>query len=154
MPHVLILYLCADQVETSTSPPPRANLGHLNFSRLDRSNSRPLGPKWCSNVLPCRRILSVKCPPKEQSSSVPVVCNKACVHSRYKETSVQDGKLFWRLATRYTVRFRTRNTHSLVNQLRRIFLESQGTQQFISQSGFSFGSVFFLPLFTAVLRLF
>ena len=33
-------------------------------------------------------------PPKEQSSSVPVVCNKACVYSRYTETSIQDGKLF------------------------------------------------------------
>ena len=25
---------------------------------------------------------------------VPVVCKKACVHSRYTETSIQDGKLF------------------------------------------------------------
>ena len=65
-------------------PPPRVNPGNVNFWRLDRSNSRPLGPKWCSNALP----------PKEQSSSVPVVCNKACVHSQYTETSIQDGKLF------------------------------------------------------------
>ena len=41
---------------------PRAKSGHLNFLRLDRSNSRPLGPKWCSNALPYRYILSVKCP--------------------------------------------------------------------------------------------
>ena len=51
--------LCADQIETSTSPHP----GHLNFwrIRLDRSNSHTLGPKWCSNALPYRRILSDKC---------------------------------------------------------------------------------------------
>ena len=55
-------------------------------------------------------------PPKEQSSSVPVVCNKACVHSRYTETSIQGGKLFETLATRCTVRFRTSNTYLLVNQ--------------------------------------
>ena len=30
----------------------------------------------------------------EQSSSVPAVCNKDCVYSRYAETSTQDGKLF------------------------------------------------------------
>ena len=45
-----------------SSPPPPANPGHLNFWRLDRSNSRPLGPKCCSNALPYRRILSVRCP--------------------------------------------------------------------------------------------
>ena len=32
-------------------------------------------------------------PSKEQSSSVPVVCNKACVYSWLAEMSVQDGKL-------------------------------------------------------------
>ena len=73
--------LCADQLETSTSaPPPRANPGHLNFWRLDRSNSRPLWPKWCSNALPYRRICLSNAPPKEQSSSAPVIFNKACVH--------------------------------------------------------------------------
>ena len=30
---------------------PGANPGHLNFWRVDRSNYRPLGPKWCSNPL-------------------------------------------------------------------------------------------------------
>ena len=55
---------CADQIKISTTPAPspRANPGHLNFLRSDRSNSRPLRPKWCSNALPYRRILSVKCP--------------------------------------------------------------------------------------------
>ena len=33
-------------------------------SELDRSNSRPLGPKWCSNALPYRRILSDGCSSK------------------------------------------------------------------------------------------
>ena len=37
-------------------PPPRANPGHLSFWKLDCSNSRPLGPKWCSNALPYSRI--------------------------------------------------------------------------------------------------
>ena len=43
--------LCVDQLETSTSPPPRVKSGHLNFWRLDHSNSSPLGPKECSNDL-------------------------------------------------------------------------------------------------------
>ena len=37
-------------------PPPRANPGHLNFWKLDCSNSRPLGPKWLSNALPYGRF--------------------------------------------------------------------------------------------------
>ena len=35
---------------------PRAKSGHLNFWRLDRSNSSPLGPKECSNDLSNDRI--------------------------------------------------------------------------------------------------
>ena len=57
------------------SPPSRAKPGHLNFWRLDRSSSRPLGPKWCSNALPYRRIC-LSYPTKEQSSSAPDVFNK------------------------------------------------------------------------------
>ena len=33
-------------------------------------------------------------PPKEHSSLVPVISNKACVYLWYTETSTQDGKLF------------------------------------------------------------
>ena len=74
---------------------------------LGPSNSRSLGRKWCSNALPYRRICLSNAPPKEQSASpaVPVVCNKACVYSRYAETLIPDGKLFKTLATRYTVSF-------------------------------------------------
>ena len=39
----------------------------------------PLGPKWCSNALPYRGICLSNAPPKEQSSSTPVIFNKACV---------------------------------------------------------------------------
>ena len=57
--------------ETSTSlptPPPPPPLGKAwAFELLDRSNSRPLGPKWCSNARPyCQTCLSY--PTKEQSS--------------------------------------------------------------------------------------
>ena len=38
-------YLCADQLKTSTSLPPPGKDQGLNFLRLDRSNSRPLGHK-------------------------------------------------------------------------------------------------------------
>ena len=62
-----------------------ARLAHLNCSRLDRSNSRPLGPKWCSNALPYRRICLSNAPPKEQSLSAPIVFNIVCVHLRYAE---------------------------------------------------------------------
>ena len=37
--------------------------------------------------------LCVKYPPKEQSSSAPVVFNKACVYSLCAETLIQDRKL-------------------------------------------------------------
>jgi len=50
-------------------------------------------PKWCSNALPYRRISLSNAPPKEHSSSVPVVCNKACAYSLYAETLIQDAVL-------------------------------------------------------------
>ena len=49
--------LCTNQLETSTSPRPTPRKPeHLNFQILDRSNSRPLERKWCSNGLLYRRI--------------------------------------------------------------------------------------------------
>ena len=54
--------------------------------------SSPHEPKWCSNALPYLRICLSNAPPKEKPSSVPVVCNEACVYSRYAETLIQDGK--------------------------------------------------------------
>ena len=75
----------------------------------------------------------------EQSSSVPVVCNKACLYSRYAETLIHFRR--WLRGTWYALR--TRNTYLLVSQLRRMFFEWQGILQFISQRGFSFDSVSF-----------
>ena len=76
--------------------PPGANPGHLNLWRLDRSNSRPIGPKWCSNALPYRRICLSNAPAKEQSPSVPLVCNKDCAYSRYAETLINNYSPRWR----------------------------------------------------------
>ena len=42
---------------------------------------------------------------KEQLSSAPVVCNKACPCLRYAETLIQDGKPFKTLPKPYTVGF-------------------------------------------------
>ena len=39
-------YALIDSTLQHSSPHPRAKPGRLNFGRLDRSNSRPLGPKW------------------------------------------------------------------------------------------------------------
>ena len=67
--------------------PPWAKPGHLNFWRFDRSNSSPLGPKWCSNALAYRQVCLSNAPPKEQFSSVPVVCNKACTFAVRGDTN-------------------------------------------------------------------
>ena len=56
-------------------PYPWAKFGHLNFWRLDCSNSRPLGPKYCSNALSYRWISLSNPPPEEQASSAPVAFN-------------------------------------------------------------------------------
>ena len=50
---------CTDQIETSTSPPPppRANPGHLNFWRLDRSSFKfPL--LWAKMLFKCPTLSS------------------------------------------------------------------------------------------------
>ena len=75
-------------------PPTRANPGHLNFLRLDRSNSRSSGQNGVQMPYPILAFFLSNAPPKEQSSSVLVLCNKACVYSQYAETSTQEGKLF------------------------------------------------------------
>lgn len=64
---------------------PSPSPGHSNLWRLDGSNSRPLGPKYCSNALSYRRICLSNTPSKEQSSSAPVVFDnkpwvKTCQH--------------------------------------------------------------------------
>ena len=76
--------LRGEQIETSTHPSGQTP-GTWTFEDF-----RPLGPKWCSNDLPCLP----NAPPKEQSSSVPVVCNKAYIYLRCAETLIQDRKLF------------------------------------------------------------
>ena len=68
--------LCADQLETSTSPPP--------------PNSRPLGPKWCSNALPYRRIC-MSYPTKEQSSSAPPVFYKDILKTIFGSQSLTNA---------------------------------------------------------------
>ena len=78
-------------------------------------------------------------PPEEQSSSVLDLCNKACVYSRYAD--MENYFRRWLRGTLYALR--TRNKYKLVSQLRRMLFEWQGNLQFISQSGFSFDSVFF-----------
>ena len=78
-------------------------------------------------------------PPEKQSSSVLDLCNKACVYSRYAD--MENYFRRWLRGTLYALR--TRNKCKLVSQLRRMLFEWQGNLQFISQSGFSFDSVFF-----------
>ena len=69
-------------------------------------------------------------PLKEQSSSVPVVCNQACVYSRKTETSIQDYVKRCLRDTRHALT--TRNTYQLVSQLRRMLFEWHCILQFIS----------------------
>ena len=49
---ILFYLLCADQFESSTSPPPGQPPGHLNFWRLACSNSLPSGQESRSNAPP------------------------------------------------------------------------------------------------------
>ena len=65
-------------------PPPPGKPRAFELRRLDRSNSRPLGPKWCSNAPPYRRICLSNAPPKEQSLSAPVM-------SYYKNHNVNES---------------------------------------------------------------
>ena len=53
---IYILVYASINSKLQLPPPPRVKPGHLNFWRLDRSNSRFLGPKECSNGLCNRRI--------------------------------------------------------------------------------------------------
>ena len=65
------LLLCADQLETSTSPPgkPRA----FELLKIGLFKFRPFGPKWCSNAPRYRRISLSNALPKEQALSAPVM---------------------------------------------------------------------------------
>ena len=116
--------------------------GYLNFWRLDCSNSRSLGPKWCSSAIPYCGICLSNAPPQDQSSSLPVVCDKASTYSRYAETKIQEGKLCWRwLRVTLCAQFmlRTRNTYYSVSRQSRKLFEWQGIPPFIIRQ------VFFLP---------
>ena len=53
-------------------------------------NSRPLGPKWCSNALPYRRIC-MSYPTKEQSSSAPPVFNKDILKTIFGSQSLTNA---------------------------------------------------------------
>ena len=64
------------------------------FKLLIVQNPAPSGQNGVQMPYPIAGFCETNAPPKEQSSSVPVVCNKTCVHSRYTETWIQDGKLF------------------------------------------------------------
>ena len=78
----------------------------MRWSNRNFNSPPPLGKAWIIQIpapsgqngvqmpYPIVRFCLSNAPPKEQSSSVPVVCNKACVYSRYAETSIQDVKLF------------------------------------------------------------
>ena len=80
----------------------------------------PPGPKWCSKSLPHRRICLSNAPPKEQSSSVPVVCHKACAYSRYAETLIQDGNTVHgtRYACTVCVYTNVRQSHRLTHSIK------------------------------------
>ena len=67
------------------TPLPSGKTQAFELLKIERFKSRPLEPKWGSNTQPYRRICLSNAPPKEQSSSPPVVFNKACVHLRYAE---------------------------------------------------------------------
>lgn len=55
----------SDQIER-VCPPGRKSRAFFNFSRFDRWNFSPLGPKWCSSAQPYRWICPSNAPPKEQ----------------------------------------------------------------------------------------
>ena len=91
---VTTLILCADQLKLqhpSPPPPPPPPLGKAwAFELLDRSNSRPLGPKWCSNARPyCQTCLSY--PTKEQSSLALSVFNKDLLKAVFVSQSLTNA---------------------------------------------------------------
>ena len=136
---------------------PRAKPGHLNFWRLDRSNFRPLGRKWCSNFLPYRRrdfVCQMSLLKNNRRRFLTSVIKLVYIRGRQR-CQFKMESYFRRClrGTRYALR--TRNSYQLVSHLRRMLFEWHCILQFISQRGFSFDSAFFsLSLFTAILWLF
>ena len=101
----LILFwwnLCTDQFETATSPPP---LRHLNFWRLDRSNS-----------LHSMQKKPFKCP---TSIEIPSLRDKFRLHSNtFQRETCRDDTFFWRLFWKsFSL---TKAKFYLVNPLRRL----------------------------------
>ena len=78
LPDLYKTYLCADEIETSTSSQGKPQAFELLKIGSGVQIPAPLGPKWYSNALPYLRICLPNATPKEQSSSIPVVGNKAC----------------------------------------------------------------------------
>ena len=81
----------------STSPPPTPRVetpGIRTFKDWIVQVPSPSGQNGVQMPYPIVGFCLSNAPPKEQSYSVPVVCNKACAYSQYAETSMQDEKLF------------------------------------------------------------
>ena len=89
---------CTDLIETSTSPPPPPGKPRafelLKIGSFIVQIPAPLGQNVVQMPYPIVAFCLSNTPPKEQSSSVLDVCNKAGVYSRYAKTSIQEGKLF------------------------------------------------------------
>ena len=54
-------------------PPPPGKPRAFELLKIGSFKFPPLGPKWCSNALPYRRICLSNAPPKERSLSAPVM---------------------------------------------------------------------------------
>jgi len=94
--------LCADQFESSTSPPPGQPSGHLNFWRLACSNSLHSGQESCSNAPPISTELPLlKDKFGLQSSTLHAVQRKICCNDTFnlllktlfKELFTNKGKI-------------------------------------------------------------
>ena len=92
LPDLYKTYLCADEIETSTSSQTKPRAFEILKTGSGVQIPAPLGPKWYSNAPPHRPICLPNAPPKEQSSSIPVVCKKAC--NKVCKILIQDGKRF------------------------------------------------------------
>ena len=89
---IIFLIINAPNNSKLQHPPyPRANPGHLKFWRLDRSNSRPLGPKWCSNTLPYRRICLSNALPQGRCLLIKDIFFPVCDYAR----NVDLHKSYW-----------------------------------------------------------
>ena len=85
--------LCANQIGTSHFPPGQTPY-IWTFEDWIVQIPAPSGQNGVQMPYRIVGFFLSNAPPKKQSSLVPVVCDKACIYSRYAETLIQDGKLF------------------------------------------------------------